>query len=77
MDKSSVPDAMTVLKKALVKDKSEGTSYYYTWQSTIAGAFYDECERFCKANKKKAIHPGAFAEVGNNAAKKFLDLLIS
>lgn len=69
-------DAIDHLREDLSKDKSEG-SYYHTWQANIAMCFYDECERFRKANHKKSITPRQFAEVGHNAAKNFIDLLIS
>ena len=70
---SDVPNAIKAITKALEEDEA----YHTGWQSNIAMAFYDECIRFCKANKKKAINEGAFAEVANNAAKNFLTLLCS
>ena len=73
---SDIPNAMAALGKALLKFKGGEGDYYHACKYNIAMSFFDECERFCRVNKKKNIHPGAFAEIGNNAAKKFLDLLI-
>lgn len=46
---------------------------YYAWQANIAVQFQDEFAKNIKFYKnKKDIH-----EISNNAAKNFLDLLIS
>ena len=58
----------------LNKDKEPG-SYFHSWQSNIAMAFYDEAENFCKVNKKRSLSKSAFAEVGNRAAIRFLNQL--
>ena len=60
----------------LNKDKEPG-SYFHSWQSNIAMAFYDEAENFCKVNKKRSLSKSAFAEVGNRAAISFLNKLIN
>lgn len=65
-----VPNAMKVLKAALSEDKSEG-SYYYSWQANIAMAFQDQFQRSYDMDK------GNIHQVANDAAKNFLDLLIS
>ena len=75
MSTTTLPEAIKVLQDALSEDKEQG-SYFDSWKANIAMAFYDECNRFCKANKKKVISNGAFAEVGNNAAKNFLEIFI-
>ena len=77
---SDVPNAIKVLQKELAKDKKEG-SYYYEWQSNIAMAFVDAFNQFANYYK---VHSEAPPKVGpwipkisNDAAKNFLDLLIS
>lgn len=66
-------DAVNHLATELDKDKSEG-SYYYTWQSNIAMSFYDAYQKeFGKSDKMGVI----ISEIANDAAKNFLDLLIS
>ncbi len=55
-----------VLKKTLKKDED----YYYSWQSNIAMAFYDQAKR----NKVKISSP-KLHEISNSAAKNFLNLL--
>lgn len=64
--------AVETLCKALSKDKSQG-SYYFGWQSNIAVQMQDEFERqFPLTSKDMDIH-----KVSNEAAKNFLDLLIT
>ena len=57
------------LCKALAEDKSEG-SYYFGWQANIAMAFYDSYNDFTPS--LDSLH-----EMCNDAAKKFLNLLIA
>jgi hypothetical protein len=66
-------DAINHLTTELAKDKSEG-SYYHTWQANIAMSFYDEFSREHPDNYGtfKLLH-----QIANQAAKNFLDLLIS
>lgn len=46
----------------------EDFSYYYSWQANIAMAFQDEFRKEC-------LHKGLH-EISNNAAKRFLELLM-
>ena len=64
--------AIKVLTEELAKDKSEG-SYYYSWQSNIAMAFYDEMK---KREREDDTTYEFILNVANQAAKNFLDLLI-
>ncbi len=65
------------LKKAcnkVFKELREDEGYYLSWQANIAMSFYDEYGRKKKRNKylnKKELH-----KISNDAAKKFLNLLI-
>ena len=62
--------AIKILIKNLEKDKE----YYYSWQSNIAMAFYDEYRKRKKRNKYvniKELH-----KISNEAAINFLNLLI-
>ncbi len=69
----TLEQAIKVLQKRLGEDKSEG-SYYHSWQSNIAMAFYDVmCEESLKGmthNEQRTLG------IANQAAKNFLDLLI-
>ena len=65
---SDVPNAINVLQKELAKDKSEG-SYYFAWLSNIAMSFVDAFEA--------DLVDADIYKIANNAAKNFLDLLIS
>jgi len=56
------------LQEALRNDEE----LYYSYQSNIAIAFYDEY----KKNKKDRKELQDIALIANNAAKNFLDLLI-
>jgi len=56
--------ALKILTAALKKDRSEG-SYYYSWQSSIACAIMDPFP------KSEMTH-----QLANEAAKRFLELLI-
>lgn len=65
--------SMSILRKELKKDISEG-SYYHVWQANIAMAFYDEMKDYCEKN-----HLNLYIDlhkVSNDAAKRFLNLLI-
>lgn len=81
MDKDLSKEIRTICEE-LNKDKSEG-SYYYSWQANIAMAFYDEVRRQTSPKGKvynmydDTFGDGALHEAANNAAKNFLDLLIS
>lgn len=75
----TLPEAIKILQDALNEDKSEGNSLYYTWQSNIAMAFYDAVIKQCNG---KNLYDDSFGdeslhEVSNNAAKNFLNQLIS
>lgn len=75
-------EAIKVLQQELSKDKSEG-SYYYTWQANIAVAFQDAVRRQTDPKSKgynlydDTFGDDALHEASNDAAKNFLDLLIS
>jgi len=58
---------ITKLKKTLKKDKG----FYFSWQSNIAMAFYDEYRRTGNNLPHKKV-----IQVANKAAKNFLNLLI-
>jgi hypothetical protein len=69
----TLEQAISRLIKELQKDKTPG-SYFYTWQSNIAMAFYNACRE----------HRGPFslkdrrlAEIANAAAINFLNSLCS
>lgn len=62
----SIKKELDVLRKALKKDKD----YYFSWQSNIAMAFYDEDKR-----NKVRINSDILYIICNNAAKNFLNLL--
>lgn len=69
----TVPQAMKVIITALSADKEPG-SYYHSWQANIAMAMSDEWMREIRSNK------GAVRDINatcNQAAKNFMDLLIS
>ena len=84
--KTKLEKAVETLCEALAEDKSEG-SYYYTWQANIAMAFQDlivynsfhaygileerKVDNICYYTRED-IH-----KISNQAAKNFLDLLIS
>lgn len=65
--------AIERLKLELLKDKEPG-SYYYTWQSNIAMAFYDAYRsKFSHENiEMHKIH-----KLANDAAINFLEILCS
>lgn len=68
----SLPKSIERLKSELKVDKKEG-SYYHSWQANIAMAVKDEFDRKGEGYTSKAtLHL-----LANNAAKNFLDLLIS
>lgn len=65
--------AMRIVCDELRRDQSEG-SYYYAWQSNIAVSFYNEMKTYSERN-----HLNLYMDlhtVSNNAAKRFLNLLI-
>lgn len=68
MSETELSRAIDTLVRALEEDKEPG-SYYFGWQSNIAMAFYDEYRR----RKPQNLHE--IAEVSNEAAKNFLNLL--
>ena len=56
----------------LINELRSDEGYYYSWQSNIAMAFFDEYYRNNKRYKNKDdIH-----KIANEAAKNFLNLLI-
>jgi len=59
-------DAIDHLSNELLKD----TGYYYSWQSNIAMQFLDELDR--RGYRFPEAH-----SISNEAAKNFLNLLIS
>lgn len=73
MSTEKLPEAIKTLSDALREDTGQG-SYYYTWQSNIAMAFYDE---YLKASphtndeNRQILHG-----ISNNAAKNFLNSFI-
>lgn len=56
----------------LVIELKEDPEYFYSWQSNIAMAFFDEYRR----NNKKYKNRRDLLNISNEAAKNFLDLLI-
>ena len=72
VERTELGDAIEVLIKALKKDKSKG-SYYYSWQSNIAMAMYDEIVD----NPAKYMDENNWDEICNAGAKRFLNLLLS
>lgn len=60
-------DAVIKLKEELKKDEG----YYYSWQANIAMAFKDEYIRKMGGTSSN-VH-----DIANQAARNFLDLLIS
>lgn len=76
---SDISNAIKALQKALSEDKSEG-SYYYVWQANIAMAFVDEFIKQGDSHEeftKWLMLENGLSVIANNAAKNFLDLLIS
>jgi hypothetical protein len=75
MEEITVKQAVERLTKELEKDKSEG-SYYYGWQSSIAMSIYDEFIR--KSDEHPYIDIGNMdiAEICNEGAKNFLNILL-
>lgn len=64
-------EAMDKLRIALNEDNKPG-SYYHSWQSNIAMAFFDECRR----NKGKVkVSTQNLHKIANRAAENFLDVL--
>lgn len=72
--KSELQKAVEILCDELSKDKSEG-SYYYSWQANIAMAFKDEIARM--KIQRNYLTSEDVHQASNQAAKNFLDLLIS
>jgi len=63
--------AIKVLCSNLSEDKSAG-SYYYSWQSNIAMAFFDQFIN----DHENILAQRILSEVSNKAAKRFLETLI-
>lgn len=76
IDKPSLEEAIEVLCNALREDTSEG-SYYYSWQANIAMAFYDAVQEDLVDGEEGSINDKKLVEYSNEAAKNFLNLLIS
>lgn len=72
---TELKDAVKILCEALKEDKAEG-SYYYAWQAGVAMAFKDEWHRYFEKFTKES-NPNYLHEISNNAAKNFLDTLIT
>jgi hypothetical protein len=70
-----LPEAIKTLREALSNDKSEG-SYYYAWQANIAMSFYDAYMKEFGQGSDWPL-PHEIHKIANNAAKNFLDILIS
>lgn len=60
-------DAIKQLRKSLKEDEG----YYISWQANIAMAYQDEAVRMGSRDSKKTLN-----EIGDGAAKNFLNLLI-
>lgn len=61
----------------LIKALKEDPEYYYSWQANIAMSFQDE---YSKRFKGQTLYPegetpAIIAEIANEAAKNFLNLL--
>ena len=65
--KNPIPIALDILRRAM-KDKASG-SYYDSWVANIACAYTDE---IAGGDSQVSVHTHA-----NNAAKKFIDRLLS
>lgn len=77
--KSKLKKQVEILCDELSKDKSEG-SYYYSWQANIAMAFQDEFWRTVEKEDNDVflkIEVPLIHKISNEAAKNFLNLLIS
>ncbi|GAF68943.1 unnamed protein product [marine sediment metagenome] len=59
--------------KTLKKHLKDDPDFYYAYQSNIAMAFFDAYNRCDKKYKNR----GDLHKIANEAAKNFLDLLIS
>lgn len=72
-------EAIDILKAELSKDTAPG-SYYHAWQSNIAMSFHDAMKKALDS-KELQLGPDAVAfsihDMANEAAKNFLDMLIS
>ncbi len=68
-----VPLAIQILSKVLREDNE----YYYGFQSSIAMSYIDNERWYREANNIKTLTTSDKHIIANNAAKYFLDLLIS
>jgi len=70
----TTPEAVSHLISELKKDEG----YYYSWQANIAMAFKDEFHRQAgQPGEVKHVNSDDIHEIANQAAKNFLNLLIS
>ncbi len=60
--------------KKVFKELREDEGYYISWQANIAMSFYDEYWK--KKNNNKYLNKEEIHKIANDAAKKFLNLLI-
>lgn len=68
MSKLTTEEAVTKLCQSLKEDES----YYISWKSNVAMAFYDEFYKTYPDNELAQIHT-----IANTAADNFLKLLIN
>jgi len=60
----------------IIKELKEDKELYYGYQANIAMAFMDTYRYYKKNNNKKYINNNDLHIISNDAAKKFLNLLI-
>ena len=65
------------LIKDLVNKLKKDSDFYYAYQSNIAVKFQDEYKKFKNKSNNKKPNFDDIHYISNEAAKKFLDLLIS
>lgn len=66
------PDDKIIIDVEDFRNDKSPNSMYYSWQSSIAMAFYDEWNN---TSDIPVIEPQLLLEIANNAAKNFLNNL--
>ncbi len=76
--KVTVKKAVSVIVKALKKDKGIPGGYYNSWQANIAMAFVDNAAWFKKSNTgKRNVSNADIDRIANQAADCFLKQLMA
>ena len=70
----TIEQALNRLRQELQKDNGP-YSYFYAWQSNIAMSFYDSYVRQFNTLQGNRHHLKRIADIANDAAKSFLELL--